>query len=236
MLGNINLQDELLRHRNRLHSEKAILDAVHQILDENEKKRSEISDTLATGESVDFNNWNIDLLDSDRIFHISHIRSMCITYRLRFLDSALFKYGVPAEAISKIDRLNSEHCTKLQGFKIMAPSNAFKLKNYDDPILFAPIGNQYYYLIHKWGNDFSTTRKWIVYPFKNLLNFTVFCVLLSLVLTWLTPIGVLGQQLPLASVIVFLFMFKSVFAVALYAFYMLGYKLNDVQWDSKYFN
>ena len=43
----------------------------------------------------------------------------------------------------------------------MAPSALFRLEKTDDPLLFVPLGNNYYYLVHKWGNDlhpFSQTK------------------------------------------------------------------------------
>ena len=96
-----------------------------------------------------------DLLETDKIFHIDQIKKLAINFRLRFLDSHLFKNQIPDEAITKIRVLEKNHKTTLQGFKIIAPSKTFQLENYDDPLLFAPIGNNYYYLIHKWGNDLS---------------------------------------------------------------------------------
>ena len=48
----------------------------------------------------------------------------------------------------------------------MAPSKLFKLKNADDPLLFASLGSDYFYLIDKWGNDLSYFRKISMWPFK----------------------------------------------------------------------
>ena len=59
----------------------------------------------------------------------------------------------------------------------------FRLKNYDDPLLFINLGNDYFYLIHKWGNDLSPFRKLLMWPFKNILNLIVFMIILSLFLT-----------------------------------------------------
>jgi hypothetical protein len=160
---------------------------------------------------------------------------LCIQYRLRFLDTAHFNQSIPEEAITEIHHLNSKHNTRLTGFKIMAPSNSFNLKMYDDPMLFAPIGNQYYYLIHQWGNDMSFYRKWLVYPFRNLLSFTLTSLALTAFLTLLLPKSILSEKVPMASLIVFLFVFKSIFAVGMYAFYMSGRKFNDQIWDSIYF-
>ena len=51
--------------------------------------------------------------------------------------------------------------------KMMAPSKLFELENYDDPLMFVNLGNNYYYLIHKWGNDMSFFRK-ILFDLKEV--------------------------------------------------------------------
>ncbi len=235
MFGKVNLQDELVRTRNRNFREADILLAVKDILEKSEAQRNDIRTRLSKGGENE-NAFNFDLLEAGRIFHIHSIREMCIEYRLRFLDSKMFKQNLPNEAISNIYQLEKLHGIKISGFKIAAPSEAFALENYDDPLLFAPLGNGYYYLIHKWGNDMSRWRKWLVLPFKNIMNFVMFCILISLVLTLLAPDNVLSRQVPMASTIIFLFIFKSVIAVLMYGFFMGGRKFNDMMWNSKFYN
>lgn len=236
MINKVNLQRELLDERSRFIGEENILDEVSSILQRNEAARESIKNVLQEKSSTDSNAFNFDLLETDKIFHLVQIRQVCVDYRLRFLDSNLFKDGIPEEAISKISALEKEHDTTLGGFKIMAPSKTFQLMSYDDPLLFAPIGNDYYYLVHKWGNDLSTTRKWMVLPFKNLLNFMIFSVVVSLIITLLTPENNLSKAVPMANIIIFLFAFKSIVAVFMYAFFMMGKNFNVAIWDRKYFN
>lgn len=230
------IESELLKERNHFKSEKGILEEVSRILSDNEHTRALIKQTLQEKSSTDSNNFNSDLLQTDKIYHITQIRKVCISYRLRFLDSSSFKSGIPEEAISKINALEKQHNTKLRGFKIMAPSKAFELKNADDPLLFAPIGNDYYYLIHQWGNEINPLRKWLVKPFKNLMTFTWFCLLISLIITLLTPESNLSKSVPAAKIIVFLFAFKSVIAVLMYAFFMMGKNFNNAIWARPYYN
>ena len=116
------------------------------------------------------NRFDFDLLSPNKILHIDQIRKVCIDYRLRFLDLKYFKGNIPALAVEKICELEKTHETTLKGFKIMAPSILFRLKKTDDPLLFVPIGNGYYYLIHKWGKDLSPARKLWAWPFKNIWN------------------------------------------------------------------
>lgn len=237
MLKNkITLENELLVERSKFMKETDLLVEVSQILNENEFRRASIKNVLDHGTSTESNEFNFDLLEKDKIFHLVQIRSVCVDYRLRFLDSTFFKEGIPEEAISNIHTLEKSHGTTLGGFKIMAPSKAFQLLSYDDPLLFAPIGNDYYYLIHQWGKDITPTRKWLVMPFKNLLNFMFFSVIVSLLITWLTPENNLSKTVPMANIIIFLFAFKSIVAVFMYAFFMMGKNFNVAIWDRKYFN
>ena len=231
-----NLEIELLVARAKFKKETTILEEVSKILCDNELTRTSIKDKLRAESSTESNDFNIDLLETDKIFHLIQIRSVCVDYRLRFLDSSFFKDGIPEEAISKIHGLEKSHKTTLGGFKIMAPSKTFQLLSYDDPLLFAPIGNGYYYLVHKWGKDITLTRKLMVTPFKNLLNFMLFSVVISLIITVLTPENNLSKAVPMAKIIIFLFAFKSIVAVLLYTFFMMGKNFNVAIWDRKYFN
>jgi hypothetical protein len=236
LLNTINLERELLTRRKKFKSEKAIMEEVKAIFAKNDFERNKIHETLQEKSSTIQNDLNFDLLDTDKIFHLEQIKKICIDYRLRFLDSNIFKNEIPEEAITKIRILQKEHNTTLNGFKIIAPSKSFHLLNYDDPLLFVPIGNDYYYLIHKWGKEMNSLRRWVVLPFKNLWYFTVTSILISILISMLVPENNLSKTVPLASVIVFLFAFKSIFAVFAYYFFMMGKNFNEEIWQRKYYN
>jgi len=231
-----NLEKELLFERRKFKNDSMLLEEVHALLDENETERNRITTNLKTESASTTNTFIFDQLETEKIFHILQIRSICVDYRLRFLDSSFFNDGIPEEAISKITNLEKNHQTTLEGFKIMAPTKAFQLLSYDDPLLFAPIGNDYYYLIHQWGSDITKKRKWLVKPFKNLGNFVWFCLLISVVITYLTPETNLSKSVPMATIIIFLFAFKSIIAVFMYVYFMMGKNFNVAIWDRKYFN
>jgi hypothetical protein len=231
-----NLEIALRLERKKFKSESIILAEVKAILLENEKLRNAIKMQLQTESSTKPNEFVFDLIETDKIFHIKEIKNVCIDYRLRFLDSHFYKNEIPEEAISKIAALEKKHVTKLSGFKIIAPSKAFHLLNYDDPLLFATIGNDYYYLIHKWGNDMNPLRKLMVKPVRNLSNFLLFSLIISAIITCFVPANNLSKTVPFAPFIVFLFMFKSVIAVFCYYFFMLGKNFNEEIWQNKYYN
>lgn len=158
-------------------------------------------------------------------------------YRLRFLNSHRFKGQVPEEAVSKIRSLEKQYNTNLSGFKIAAPSKLFKLDNYDDPLLFAPIGNGYYYLIHKWGNDISGWRKLLVRPFRDFGSFLLFLILVSAMLTFMISDGALGAaDVSVMRFICFLFIFKGICGISLYYCFWKGKNFNTAIWNSDYYN
>jgi hypothetical protein len=237
MIARTNVEDRLKKHRSREISESDLLAEIKNIFDQGDRKDASIISQLQSSSGRDHNALDLDLLDTDRIFHVNHIKAICIDYRLRFLDSKLFKGSVPYEAAIKIKELEKEHKTVIEGFKIMAPSKLFKLENADDPLLFAPIGNGYYYLIHKWGNDLSPFRKLAVLPFKSFENLMILTALVSLIASFLVPKGLLSIETSgVQFLLTFLFMFKSVAAVVLYYSFAAGKNFNSVIWDSKYSN
>jgi len=237
MIARTNVEDRLKKHRSREISESDLLAEIKNIFDHNDRKDASIISQLQSSSGRNHNALNLDLLDTDRIFHVDHIKAICIDYRLRFLDSKLFKGSIPYEAAIKIKELEKEHKTVIEGFKIMAPSKLFKLENEDDPLLFAPIGNGYYYLIHKWGNDLSPYRKLAVLPFKSFENLMILTALVSFFASFLIPKGLLSiETTGVQFLLTFLFMFKSVAAVVLYYSFAAGKNFNSVIWDSKYSN
>ena len=182
--------------------------------------------------------YNISKINSNKLFHVNQIKKICIDYRLRFLELNLFKGKVPKKAFQNLEKFKADHPNLKFDLKIMAPSKLFELENYDDPLLFASLGNGYYYLIHKWGNDLSFFRKISVWPFKNLVNILTFITIISLVITALVPGNIFyydgnpGTQF----FITFLFILKSVIAIFIYYSFSLGKNFNEFIWNRKYFN
>ena len=181
------------------------------------------------------NNFDFDKLPKTRIYHIDHIKKVCIDYRLRFLDIKYFKNKLPIEALKQIKKLEKEHKTKLSEFKIMAPSVLFRLEKKDDPLLFVPLGNEYYYLIHKWGNDLHPFRKALMWPFKNIWNLLLAVLALSWVFTELTPLSLFTKNQNDSSYWMLLFfMFKAIASIVLYFGFALGKNFNPAIWDNRY--
>ena len=103
--------------------------------------------------------------------------------------------------------------------------------------MFVPIGNDYFYLIHKWGDDLHPLRKLLVWPFKNIVNLTAVVVLISYLTTMLVPNGLFSKTNTTAEFwIIFFFMFKSIASVVIFYGFALGKNFNPAIWNSKYFN
>ena len=182
-----------------------------------------------------FNSFDFEKLDSNKIYSINTIKSVCIDYRLRFLDIKYFKNKLPNEVFQKINSLEKTHNTNIGDFKIMAPSALFRLEKTDDPLLFVPLGNNYYYLVHKWGNDLHPFRKLIMWPFKNIWNLLFTILLFSFLVTEITPLTLFTKTPNTSSYWMLLFfMFKAIASVVLYFGFALGKNFNPAIWNNKY--
>lgn len=237
LLKRTNIEEKLIhvKNKNSEQESKAILAEIQKILNADSDCRERIENNINGGKDIVVNDFEFDFLETDRIYHIDQIKKICIDYRLRFLNSKYFKGEIPPEAVSKIKRLEQEHNIEIKGFKIIAPSKLFKLEDKDDPILFAPIGNNYFYLIHKWGKDLHPLRKWLMWPFKSIVNLTLLTVLVSYLVTMLIPEGLFSKNNSNAEFwIIFFFMFKCIASMVIYYGFAKGKNFNPAIWNSKY--
>ncbi|HQU22608.1 MAG TPA: hypothetical protein PKW08_13555 [Flavobacteriaceae bacterium] len=214
-----------------------VLEDVHNILAKNELERQHIKSRLNASEPAE-NFLDRKQLDPKKVFHLQEIHKICVDYRLRFLDARFFKGTVPEEAITKIRELEAKYATTLGSFKILAPAKLLKLENADDPLLFVPLSNEHFYLIHKWGNDLHPLRKWLMWPFKNFENIIATIFVLSIALTALTPMQAFTKSAVTQTeyLLMFLFMFKSVAGLVLFYGFAKGKNFNEAIWNSKYYN
>ncbi len=239
LLERVNLQNKLEKLRKEETSEELILEEVQKILQEEKKREREIIDrvTNETPDDIKNNDLQFDLLDSGKIFHLSQIKKICITYRLRFLSTRYFKEELPSEAIFAIKELERNHNTVLRGFKMIAPAKFFRLENADDPMLFVPIGNNYFYLVHKWGRDIHPLRKLAMWPLKNLETLIIFSFFSSFLLTFgIREVFFSKFQETSEFLILFMYTFKSLIALIFFYGISLGKNFSSGNWNSKFFN
>ena len=229
----VNLFEELLSERNKEISSDELKSIVKKIWSNHDSKKDQIRISLNKKNDYKNNQLKFDKMESKNIFHKNTIKKICVRYRLRFLDSNLFKGEYPKNITRIIRDLESKHDTNLINFMIMAPSKLFKIKSPDDPILFVPIGNDYFYLVHKWGKEFNKFRKLMVLPFKNIDNLTIFSILVSVFFA-------LGSKLVMPSLtssevfILFLFLVKGFIFIFFYMFFLTRKNFSESIWNSKY--
>ena len=238
MLSKTDIEYQLYKKRNKRITPEDLLDEVQQIFQKNELQRLAIKKRIRNGKNEFENSLLPEKLDAERIYHIKDIETICIDYRLRFLDAQYFKGPIPEEAISKIRSLEEEHNCTLNSLKIMAPAKLLKLENADDPLLFTNLENNYYYLIHKWGNDLHPLRKFLMWPYKTFENLIITIFFLSIALTAITPMQAFtkGEVTQTEYLLMFLFMFKAVAGVVLFYGFAKGKNFNTAIWNSKYYN
>ncbi len=231
----LNLQNTLRKDRDKHISSEDLKDMIQAVFDQKEAIKSRVKSTLETPNNSYVNTLTFDALDLDKIFHIDSIKKLCINYRLRFLDTHLFKGEYPNELYSIIPNLENDHKTQLKDFKIMAPSKLFRLKTKEDPLLFVPIGNGYYYLVHKWGDDLKSYRKILVWPFKNINTLIFTSIILSLLST---AIGstFFNDFSDTQLLVIFIFNIKTFVFVTFYLLFMMRKNFNESIWNSKYKN
>ena len=229
----VNLFEELLRERNKQISSIELKSLIKDIWHKEDFKKNRIANSLNDKNNKNFNKMKFENMETKNIFHKDTIKSICVQYRLRFLDSNLFKGDYPNNITKVISDIEKKHETTLSNFMIMAPSKLFKIKSPDDPILFVPIGNDYYYLIHKWGEEFNYLRKLLVLPFKNIDNLTVFSILVSV---FFALVGKLFMPSLTSSevFILFLFLVKGFIFIFFYMFFLTRRNFSESIWNSKY--
>lgn len=138
----------------------------------------------------------IELIDEEdvleeTIFSIDEIKQTAISYRLKFLESKLYKSEIPYEAILKIKQHNKDFYKDLNHFYILSVPKSFTNSgNKSETFLFSKTNYDNYALIHSWGEKLKTSRQlkfWALRNFENLL-FTVAFITLIITLslpTWL---------------------------------------------------
>lgn len=229
----LNIHQELLKERAKNTDSNQLSEVIKKIWVESDLKSTKIKDTLNSINDNSYNSLDFDKMDSNKIFHEKTIEKICVDYRLRFLDTNYFKGQYPDDLNRIVLNIENEHNTILKNFKIIAPSKLFKLRSPDDPLLFVPIGNGYYYLIHKWGNEMKKLRKLLVLPFKNLNNLLIFSIIFSALFT--AGGKMIFNTMTDAEVFtLFLFAVKSFVFIFFYLFFLVGKNFNQTIWNSRF--
>ena len=185
MFSKVNLKDELKKFQSKENSD--ILDLVNNQLLNDELMENNIKKNL---NSCSTTNENIDLVtyNENDVYDLKSIKSIAVKYRLRFLPTKYFKNEIPQEAIFKTKYLEKNNNTSIKNFHILAPATSFDLEDVNkDPLLFAPLKNGKYLLIHQWGTDLAWYKKLSALPLRSLESILISIGFVALLLSIITP-------------------------------------------------
>lgn len=128
-----------------------------------------------------------DFADLDKIYKLSEIRQLAITYRLKFLDSQQYKFDFPLEVLMCLEDFNKTHRKNIKGFKLLGTDDFFRNKKGDLAMLFAPTDLGNYCLIHQWGIPLSRKRKILNWPLRNIENLFISLLIFTGIVTLILP-------------------------------------------------
>ncbi len=237
IFDSVNISERLKSERAKFPS---ILYEVNGMLLKSSQNDEEVLYRLKEGGGNNAEDIQLSEIDADNIFSINEIKSVCITYRLRFLDSKHFKMEFPYDAVARINEFEKQYNTKIKRFKIIAPYKAFDLMDVNqDPLLFAQLGNNTYYLLHTWGNDLSWHRKYLYFPVRNIYTYFYSIVVMAFLFSFSFPFSWLQVQrdnefniriwFAVHCTIGFFFFILFLGAISQSSF-------TSMNWKSKYFN
>lgn len=186
----VNLEKELIRQNRKIAAPAELL-----LINEYDRLGSEIADdavlnriglnsAVKEGQKLKERFGNLEQqtrkFNPERVFHISQIEALCHKYYLRFLPASRFRGAIDNKLpgqIAQVEIAYKIECDQANTF-IVAPASSFKLEQRPkDPLLFYRINDEYYYLIHKWGNDLNIFRRILpMFTYKTVSILTVLVV------------------------------------------------------------
>lgn len=226
----IDLESKLKEIEKRFETpKKDLLEEVAEILHlEYEKDLRLLHTSIESNETEDGD--LLQLREDLPIYTLKSIYKLCIQYRLRFLDLRHFKGEIPYEVIVKMKKFEKEFGIQIGKCKILAPAELFHLKNKDsDPMLFLDLGNNNFYLLHKWGKEMNFLRFLAAIPFRNIYFFMGTLLLFATALTLLIPVQEFYYR-------IFLFMYIFMTCCGFSILFCFAYRknFNEMEWNSKF--
>lgn len=237
----ISIQGELEKAREKhRHIEQSLMKQVNDTLKKGIKADEYLMQRLQSAPKP--GRWEVEKsnLDKNRIFSLDDIKAVCIMYRLRFLDSKYFRMEtLPYEALNAIKELETQTGSEVKSTKIAASSGFFKLQDSNkDPLLFAQLDENNYYLIFKWGKDLAWYKKWLAYPLRSIFSLFITMIAIGIPLAFILPYLIWHSR---EEIIYYQRLFFA--AVTMYTVFTLIFggftfykKFSKVCWNSPYFN
>lgn len=179
-------------------------------------------------------------LNPEKIFSERDIKNCCVKFSLRFLNSKIYKAEMPYDAHIKKTAFEIETGQILNFMMLTEASNFTSSYPSTQQLLFADIGNGEYYFIHQWGRELSPYRKIASLPYRNIEYLFLYIVLLSAILTVVTPTTFLTTKPNIdyfSMIRIAYFFWCIVFISAIFTYYVIGIRkgLNNYLWDNSSF-
>jgi len=238
LFSKINLRTELIRERQ---AQEDLLIEARRLLQEFDSKEADMRIRLQgspTGSSSLISPVEEDM---HRIFHLNEIKNLCVRFRLRFLNTMYFKSEYPFEALSEIRDFERRYKTKIKEFYIAAPDHSFDLENINkDPLLFASLGEDKYFLLHQWGNDLAWYKKLTLWPLRSFKNCFISLWIAALLFSFIIPSSIIqvtsfeGEMYLRLWLTVHVFI--AFFGFTVWAGLTFDKTVSNKNWNSKYYN
>jgi hypothetical protein len=141
----------------------------------------------------------------------------------------------------KIKEFEKKYRTEISSFKIIAPDHAFDLQNINkDPLLFAQLNDDSFYLLHKWGKDLAWYKKYLFLPLQNPVVFFItllaFCAIGALLVPvqWMNVLNLESEVFLRLWLATHFFIMFSGCVLWIGISFSKNFSCNT--WNSKYYN
>lgn len=245
----INLEKSLLKNKRGILSkeEKRIKDKIEAMddsfeLDEMRYKLGIWSDNMSKMSVANANLKIVDRFIPERVFQVNDIKELCCKYGLRFLPAYLFNGEMDKDLPNKIRKFELDYNMSIHrgNSYIVAPASSFKLQERPkDPLFFTKLSDDYYYLLHKWGNDISALRLISNFFIKNMNRFMSLLIIFSLIITSMFAIHESTRKISyilLSSFGISLVSFGILFIISMVSALIFNWDLNEDIWNKPYKN
>lgn len=163
-----------------------VLAEARGILAENER-RDRLAATLLLGSRARGLN-HIPDPEPERVLHLAEIKALCVVHRLRFLEASQYKGVVPSQAVHTLRRLEKSTGRPLRSFRVLAPPASFRRPGVrGSNWLLVPLGEQRFYIVHRWGGTAMVARALRFWPLRGPLYLTATILALALATASLIP-------------------------------------------------
>lgn len=177
-------------------------------------------------------------IDKELVFKINNFEAAynvkCQCDEKPWRPSELIVYIDPATGHTSVRDLYEEKNPKIQNTFIMAPASSFKLEQRPkDPLFFYKINEEYYYLIHKWGNNLSIFRR-VLGWLSNSFNFWLAVITPNVFAILITILGGVDSKID-----VWLIAINTAVLTTNTIFYLINmsdYSPIKNKWNSQYIN